>query len=73
MDEILSTVRSSLVKPTVAPNASQDMVIEPEQETPGAEVYVEDAEGWEYDANEIVFDDTGEGMGVEGDLDVDDE
>ncbi len=74
MDEILSTVRSSLTesKPATA-NQSQDMQVDPEQETPGAELYVEDAEGWEYDANVIVFDDTGEGAGVEGDLDVDDD
>lgn len=75
MDEILSTVRASLTEPQPAPttNVSPDMVVESEQETPGAEVYVEDAEGWEYDANEVVFDDTGEGAGVEGDLDVEDD
>ena len=28
---------------------------------------------WDYDANDVVFDDTGEGAGIEGDLDVDDD
>ncbi|KAH7919067.1 hypothetical protein BV22DRAFT_1115309 [Leucogyrophana mollusca] len=38
----------------------------------GVEVYGEQ-DDWGADANDIEFDDTGEGMGVEGDLDVDDD
>ncbi|KAG2034532.1 RNA polymerase Rpb4-domain-containing protein [Suillus americanus] len=38
------------------------------------EVYEEaDQDTWEYDANAMEFDDMGEGAGVEGDLDVDDD
>jgi hypothetical protein len=33
-----------------------------------------DADGqWDYDANEVVFDDMGEGAGVEGDLDMEED
>lgn len=38
------------------------------------EVYEEaEQQIWEYDANQMDFDDTGEGAGVEGDLDIDDD
>lgn len=75
MDDILSTVRSSLSDPAVQVQ---------EEARHGAEemaeaytyTYTENddayAEQWGYDPNEQVFDDTGEGAGVEGDLDVDD-
>ena len=51
----------------------------PENEVPveeyvySEENYQEEAEQWEQDANEIVFDDTGEGVGIEGDLDMEDD
>ena len=46
---------------------AQDQYYYQEEET------YDEAAGWEHDANEIVFDDTGEGAGIEGDLDVDDD
>jgi hypothetical protein len=80
MDEILTHVRSSLKSPAPATN-----VVPNANATDAAIVYVEeqwdtyvdvDADG-DVDAdtvaNEIVFDDTGEGAGVEGDLDMDDD
>ncbi|OBZ71245.1 DNA-directed RNA polymerase III subunit RPC9 [Grifola frondosa] len=73
MDNILSAVRSSLSEPV--PVASSDN--EPMQaeivyaET--TEIYVEESSNWEQDTNEVVFDDTGEGAGVEGDLDMEDD
>ncbi|CAL1713585.1 unnamed protein product [Somion occarium] len=72
MQDILSTVRASLIEavssaePTHAP-AEVGFYQEPVQA-----VYQE-AETWEYDANEIVFEDNGEGAGVEGDLDIDED
>ena len=74
MDDILTTVRSSLIDPlNSTSDAPHDVDMAVGAEAPEVEVYTEDAEGWEYDANDIVFDDTGEGAGVEGDLDVDDD
>ena len=55
------------------------MASAPENEAPveeyvySEENYQEEAEQWEQDANEIVFDDTGEGVGIEGDLDMEDD
>jgi len=37
------------------------------------EVYEGEQDAWRYDANEMEFDDMGEGAGVEGDLDVEDD
>ena len=77
MDEILDIVRSSLSEPaaqpqTVAQGADQGAgTYQGDYTYTGTEgVYAED---WDYEANEQVFDDTGEGMGVEGDLDVDED
>ncbi|TCD65826.1 hypothetical protein EIP91_002176 [Steccherinum ochraceum] len=67
MDDILSSVRASLAElaaPVDATNAHDDQV--------QLEVYNEDTEGWEYEQGDE-FDDTGEGAGVEGDLDKDDD
>jgi len=38
-----------------------------------AEEYIEEDAAWVYNVSEMVFDDTGEGAGVEGDLDMDDD
>ena len=78
MDDILNTVKSSLHTSASALNGtssgdqrSQDMQVD-------SVVYSEYQDGyedqqWDYDANEVVFDDTGEGVGIEGDLDVEDD
>ena len=71
---MLQTVRSSLAESTaagVAPSAATSDEAAPEQYYYTEETYVE--ERWGHDANDVVFDDTGEGAGTEGDLDVDDE
>ena len=84
MDDMLETVRSSL--PTTAgpftngvyenntgigagTATAEEIVYTQDMEM---QEYVEEDGHWEYDANEIMFDDTGEGAGVEGDLDVED-
>lgn len=77
IDDILSTVRASLVDPAsntegVVPAteyAVQEQMTYAEEDV----VYTEGAEGWEQDTDEVLFDDTGEGMGVEGDLDVEED
>jgi hypothetical protein len=76
MDDVLTHVRSSLSAPAAATIATQTA-----SATDTALIYVDDQ--WEtyvdadVDAeaavNETVFDDMGEGMGVEGDLDMDDD
>ncbi|KAI0931024.1 hypothetical protein AcW1_007111 [Taiwanofungus camphoratus] len=81
MDSILDTVRSSLSEPAAPlPNgvhvdASSGNLGGGATLTYGenTEAYHGEDGTWEYDANEIIFDDAGEGAGVEGDLDVDDE
>lgn len=64
---MLATVRSSLSE-HVGEGAPTGDEAPPEQF-----VYTEEAGGWDNDANEMVFDDSGEGVGVEGDLDVEDD
>ncbi|KAI0076744.1 hypothetical protein K474DRAFT_1644478 [Panus rudis PR-1116 ss-1] len=77
MQDILDTVRNSLVD-TAAPSTAQQNIA-PENlivYDAGADYqdYNENADDWQYgDANQIEFDDNGEGAGVEGDFDVDDE
>lgn len=76
MDEILNVVRSSLSEPASQRRNEVEGAAHEGTEaynytyTENEGVY---AESWDYDANEQVFDDTGEGAGVEGDLDVDDD
>ncbi|KAI0088607.1 HRDC-like protein [Irpex rosettiformis] len=73
IDDILSMVQASLHKPSssapVVENNVQAQVFYTEDDVH----YEDDAENWGHDANEIVFDDHGEGAGIEGDLDVEDE
>lgn len=72
LDDVLDNVRSSLTEPAPAPT------IAPALRNLSGHATRKDAHAgdvaWEdYQANEVVFDDTGEGQGVEGDLDVDDD
>lgn len=82
MDDILETVKSSLSIPLTpltngiqgdARASAADGVEVVYTEDMEMQEYVEEDGAWEYDANEMVFDDTGEGAGVEGDLDVEDD
>ncbi|KAG2102277.1 HRDC-like protein [Suillus discolor] len=76
MKDLLAAVSKSLNER--APEHPNGAVVVPEvkqtHDEDAVEVYEEaDQETWEYDANAMEFDDTGEGAGVEGDLDVDDD
>ncbi|TFY57529.1 hypothetical protein EVJ58_g6967 [Rhodofomes roseus] len=83
MDDILETIRSSLSGPAAPLTNGVHGKGAGAGATNGEIVYTEDMEmqdyveedgNWEYDANEdVMFDDTGEGAGVEGDLDVQDD
>jgi len=77
MDDILNLVKSSLSQPAVPAmnGADQGTADHAELQYPSADaqVYSEDATWEDYQANDVVFDDTGEGAGVEGDLDMDDD
>jgi hypothetical protein len=87
MDDVLEVIRSSLT-PSATPLdsdsslpdglhhpmsdaaiAGQVAYSRPRRLTRGDE---EDG-GWQEDADDMVFDDTGEGAGVEGDLDMEDD
>jgi len=74
MEDVLTVVRSSLKGPTPTDTETQgagggggQAVFYSEEQ-----VYQEEMR-WENDANDLEFDDVGEGAGVEGDLDVDDD
>lgn len=79
MEDILNTVKESLHARAVPVNGT----VESTRSTQGAQAdavvyseYQEDyqADGqWDYDSNEVVFDDAGEGVGIEGDLDVEED
>ncbi|CCM03739.1 uncharacterized protein FIBRA_05885 [Fibroporia radiculosa] len=84
MEDMLGVVRSSLsnqaaavsdgIQPSAAGvegDAHQDMEIVYNADD-DQQQYMEDG-AWEYDPNEMLFDDTGEGAGIEGDLDVEDD
>ena len=85
MEEVLGLVRSSLTAPQ--PSSSPATAMETElalpmqlpleivDETPsGAHDDMDlDAPLWEHDANEDAYIDAGEGVGIEGDLDVEDD
>jgi hypothetical protein len=82
MEDILTVVRASLqaspptpqtTNPNSMPPSSSALDIPQQQE-----VFMESEQPWGeeehmYDANEVFFDDMGEGAGVEGDLDVEDD
>ena len=77
MDDVLTLVSASLQAPIATPNETPDFQYPAMDEV----VHTKGQEGWVAygDAetgvvvNEIEFDDTGEGVGVEGDLDMDDD
>lgn len=76
MDDLLAVVSKSLHEST--PEPPTEIIDVPESKQAHGEVAVEvyeetEQETWEYDANAMEFDDMGEGAGVEGDLDVDDD
>lgn len=76
MDDLLAVVSKSLHES--APERPTEIIDVPESKQAHGEVAVEvyeetEQETWEYDANAMEFDDMGEGAGVEGDLDVDDD
>ncbi|TFY72175.1 hypothetical protein EVG20_g828 [Dentipellis fragilis] len=70
LEDVLTSVRTSLAKEPAA--AQQPVSVVAEMEVYQEQVYDEDGQ-WEQDANDVEFVDAGEGAGIEGDLDVDDE
>ncbi|KAI6046371.1 RNA polymerase Rpb4-domain-containing protein [Pisolithus marmoratus] len=73
MDHILSVVSRSLQgnkDPPPPPPMYNTTVLESMAQH--VEVYQEEEGQWEHDANNLEFDDFGEGVGVEGDLDMED-
>jgi hypothetical protein len=85
MEEVLGVVRSSLTapppppSPTTAPDADSalpaQLPLEIVDETPATahDDMDLDAPLWEHDVNDDEYIDAGEGAGIEGDLDVEDE
>ena len=79
METILGTVKESLHEHAAAINTTADGAQPTQAVHPDAVVYSEYQEDyqddghWDYDANEVVFDDAGEGAGIEGDLDVEED
>lgn len=79
MEDILSTVKESLQDRATAVNGTADGSQPAQAVHADAVVYSEYQEDyqndghWDYDANEVVFDDAGEGVGIEGDLDVEED
>ena len=71
IDEMLDVVRSSLSEPAAPPPVAPLDLSGHEVEEAGhaEETIIFD----EYEVHDVEFDDTGEGAGVEGDLDVDDD
>ncbi|THH27654.1 hypothetical protein EUX98_g6534 [Antrodiella citrinella] len=72
MDDILANVRSSLRDPAGPPGPSAQTAGQAATAHREVEVYHEDTEAMDYDPDDV-FDDHGEGAGVEGDLDKDDD
>jgi len=77
MDDILTVVRKSFkAPPTVAGSIPDPELLYSSDET---QIYAEEEQiqSWDveqmFDPNEMLFDDTGEGAGVEGDLDMEED
>jgi hypothetical protein len=85
MGDILSVVQASLATPPPPPTTTDMPESEPESVV---QIFVEEEQNWDddkddhvvvddveqvLDPNDVVFDDMGEGAGVEGDLDMDDD
>ncbi|KAI1788845.1 RNA polymerase Rpb4-domain-containing protein [Ganoderma leucocontextum] len=79
MENILNTVKESLHKRAAATANGTSNGAQSAQEIQASAVvyseYQEDYQDgqWDYAANEVVFDDTGEGAGIEGDLDLEED
>jgi hypothetical protein len=76
MDDILSVVRASLANPPPPTGAAAATAT---SKSP-TQIVVEEEQSWDdndienmFDPSEVLFDDTGEGAGVEGDLDMEDD
>lgn len=66
MDSVLDIVRHSLTDDTMQIESSLPVIAHAVEE-PQERLFLEDTT-WDYDANEVEFDDVGQGAGVEGDL-----
>ena len=75
MEEVLEIVRSSLTAPPPTSASAPRPHLEIVDETPADAHDDPDADAplWEHDANDIDYLDAGEGVGIEGDLDVEDD
>jgi hypothetical protein len=70
MEDVLEVVRGTLTDYTSL--EGRDPITEAGN-MDDEDAYGEPEERWDNDANDMVFDDTGEGAGVEGDLDMEDD
>ncbi|KAH8982278.1 hypothetical protein EDB92DRAFT_1936913 [Lactarius akahatsu] len=75
MEEVLDLVRSSLAAPPPTSSDAPQPLLEIVDETPAGTHDDPDADAplWEHDATEMEYVDAGEGLGIEGDLDVEDD
>ncbi|KAH9932731.1 uncharacterized protein BXZ73DRAFT_101270 [Epithele typhae] len=77
MDDMLNAVKGSLqelaAKGTVNGDNSQEMQAETVVYSEYQEEYNDPGNWGTFDPTEVVFDDNGEGVGIEGDLDVEDD
>lgn len=81
MDDILTVVRESLNAPPTAVSSTSDANPELVYPLDEPQIYTEEeqeqVQSWNveqmFDPNEMLFDDTGEGAGVEGDLDMEED
>ncbi|KAH9030344.1 hypothetical protein EDB85DRAFT_1891644 [Lactarius pseudohatsudake] len=75
MEEVLDLVRSSLAAPPPTSSDAPRPLLEIVDETPAGTHDDPDADAplWEHDATEMEYVDAGEGLGIEGDLDVEDD
>ncbi|KAJ3524338.1 hypothetical protein NM688_g8579 [Phlebia brevispora] len=74
IDEILDAVKASLSTPAPTASASAAAPTRDINRHEIERVYREDEMAWDdYESNEVVFDDAGEGAGIEGDLEADDD
>lgn len=72
MDEILGVVSRSLSATAATTSAQSASSTNGPTYTETVDAY-EVEQGWEHDAEDAEFDDVGEGIGVEGDLDMEDD
>lgn len=72
LDNILSTVGASLSSPPTTAPATNGIAVDKYEDDAPIEVY-DEADEWNYDANEMMFDDAAADGGVEDDLDVEED